>query len=188
MKSFHLHFRGVKSTPVVPRYCYICNYLVSVGLFVPVDLFLLITSLKHVQNDPERYRCNAVAVGQRFDQLNIFGEITWFQYELGVITFRPTPRSGSGWNLPSHVGGIKSFHLHFRGVKSTPVVPRYCYICNYLVSVGLFVPVDLFLLITSLKHVQNDPERYCCNADAVGQRFDQFLFLVKLLDFSMNSA
>ena len=126
-----------------------------------------------------------------------FGEITWFdqllflvklQYELGVITFRPTPRSGSGWNLPSHVGGIKSFHLHFRGVKSTPVVPRYCYICNYLVSVGLFVPVDLFLLITSLKHVQNDPERYRCNADTVGQRFDQFLFLVKLLDFSMNSA
>ena len=27
-----------------------------------------------------------------------------------------------------------------------------------------------------------------CNADTVGQRFDQFLFLVKLLDFSMNSA
>ena len=111
---------------------------------------------------------------------SIFREITWFQYELGVITFRPTPRSGSGWNLPSHVGGIKSFHLHFRGVKSTPVVPRYSYICNYLVSVGLFVPVDLFLLITSLKHVQNDPERYRCNADTVGQRFDQFLFLVKV--------
>ena len=106
----------------------------------------------------------------------IFGEMAWFQYELGVITFRPTPRSGSGWNLPSHVGGIKSFHLHFRGVKSTPVVPRYCYICNYLVSVGLFVPVDLFLLITSLKHVQNDPERYRCNADAVGNALIIFIF------------